>query len=123
MKGKNKKQHHTTLLGCIFEEAFISFIQKKGLEFGKDFIKCKQSRLHNPDFFFPKLKTYIEIKFSSIYYGYHTQDQIERIIELKKKGFEVKTVLFNAVVIDPLQNSIMNNYFDRLIKNKPGDQQ
>ena len=78
-------------LGHYFERVFEELMELAGLECGKDYQKCG---LNEPDYFFPKSKTYVEVKFTSAINGIVSESQKQNFQKLIDQGFKVKIITF-----------------------------
>ena len=97
--------------GALFEEVFKTILDANGFKEGVDYIKTKPPE---PDFYFKKSKTYIEIKFISsggLCYG---QEQKKRMAQLIKKGYKIKVLFFEIKIEEPFRK---NTSIRDLLKN------
>ena len=98
-------------IGEMFENFFKEILRDEGFIEDKDFqdlrnVGLRQSMENGlPDFYFPKSKTFIEIKSSNNGSPIYNQDQKEKIRNLIKEGYKVKTIFFNIQIRDSEEDS------------------
>ena len=101
------------LMGSLMETVFKTILDTRGFKEGKDYIRGGKSE---PDYFFPAANTYIEIKFTSNADAQFSEKQKAKFLELKNKGFDVKSIVFSAKLFDvfPKNLSGINVFIDKL---------
>lgn len=95
------------LIGRFFEETFIRLLTQLGFKEGEDYQDLRTVGYRHsmpkgyPDFYFPKTRTFVEIKSISKSYNEH---QKRMITKLKKEGYNIKTLYFQVHVLDSLDD-------------------
>jgi len=105
--------------GKVFEEIFSELCKRFGYICGKDFTKIGSGRYipgGMPDFYFPKSKTYVELKYTSTGSYRLTSLQRKKFVELIKKGYSVKIFLIRTSIEDftPFTNTSLETFFENL---------
>jgi len=89
-------------IGSLFEEVFLTMLDDIGFKEDIDYVRGK---MPDPDFYFPKSNTYIEIKATSNGHLAYSEHQKKRFKELIEKGYKVKTIVFEIKICNAISEN------------------
>ena len=90
-------------MGSLFEEVFKTILDSNGFIEGKDYIKATPP---NPDFYFNKSKTYVEVKLRGHSPMSYSKEQERRFKELLIAGYKIKMLCFEIKISEPFKEEI-----------------
>ena len=98
-------------LGKRCEHFFMDILKDEGFKEGVDFQDLRYVGLLDsmekglPDFYFPKSRTFIEIKLGDSRGSTYHNVQKDKIKELVELGYKVKTIFFDIQIRDSVSDS------------------